>query len=461
MTGLFPLFGKGTGMAGVMPFLRRSTMTWLIAVRARALRPAALAAMVAMLAAAGCGARGMTPVSVSQDPAFLPFTHAVTAKKGPNPKVQHIVIIIQENRSLDNLFQGYPGANTQSFGYDSNGNKIALASTSLATQYDIDHSFTAYVAACNGTGSLPSTDCQNNGFNNEQGFGGPKNREYVYVPHSESKPYFDLAHEFVLADETHESHLDESFVGHQYLIAAQAQSSVNLPNGLWGCDGGASDTVLTLPQQRPYGPPQLACFDYQTLGDELDKAGLSWRFYTSNINSSDGGGEWSAYQAVKHIRYGPDWGNDVITPATKIYDDVKNGTLANVTWVTPSCKNSDHVNCGGKTGPHWVSTIGNAIGQSQFWDTTTVFVIWDDWGGLYDHVAPILKDYDGIGFRVPMLVISPYAKQNYVSHVQYESASILHFAEDMFKLKRLAAADKRAASPAADCFDFSQSPRPF
>ena len=73
---------------------------------------------------------------------------------------------------------------------------------------------------------------------------------------------------------------------------------------------------------------------------------------------------------------------------------------------------------------------------------------WDDWGGLYDHVAPPYEDYDGLGFRVPLLVISPYAKKNYVSHVQYETASVLRFAEDLYGLTQMAAADTRANSPA-------------
>ena len=99
--------------------------------------------------------------------------------------------------------------------------------------------------------------------------------------------------------------------------------------------------------------------------------------------------------------------------------------------------------------------------KSKFWNSTAIFVQWDDWGGLYDHVPPPYVDYDGLGFRVPLLVISPYAKQDYVSHVQYETASVLRFAEDLFGLDQLAAADRRATSPAADCFDFSQRPRKF
>jgi phospholipase C len=87
--------------------------------------------------------------------------------------------------------------------------------------------------------------------------------------------------------------------------------------------------------------------------------------------------------------------------------------------------------------------------------------MWDEYGGWYDHVAPKMLDYDGLGMRVPLLVISPYAKQGYVSHLQYEHGSILRFVEDQFGLGRLAASDKRARSPAKDCFDFTQSARPF
>jgi phospholipase C len=119
------------------------------------------------------------------------------------------------------------------------------------------------------------------------------------------------------------------------------------------------------------------------------------------------------------------------------------------------------VNCGGGYGPSWVAALVNAVGESKFWDTTAIFVQWDDWGGLYDHVAPQHKDYDGLGFRVPLLVISPYAKQDYVSHKEYETASVLRFAEDLFGLNQLAAADARALSPAGDCFNFSRRPRQF
>ncbi len=380
-------------------------------------------------------------------------------------KIKHIVYIVQENRSFDNLFHGYPGADTVSSGKNSKGETITLKPVSLARQYVIDHSDAAMFAACHGTGELPGTDCRMDGFNREATYDGPPNPEYVYVPHNESKPYFDMAHEWVLADRMFQSQLDESFVAHQYIIAAQAHSSVNLPDGLWGCPGGPSDLVYTLTQQRTLGRQQEACFDYKTLGDELDNHGLSWRFYTSRYGSvsSDAGSYWSGYQAVRHIYYGRDWKRNVLccVPQSKFLTDVRKGELANFTWITPECFDSDHVNCGGGFGPSWVAALVNTVGKSKFWDSTVIFVQWDDWGGLYDHVPPPYQDYDSLGFRVPLLVISPYAKHDHVSHVQYETASVLKFAENIFGLDRLSAADRRANSPAYDCLDFSQPPRKF
>jgi len=414
------------------------------------------------LAFAGCVSRTSVPSALPD--AQSQAAHRVIIRTGAG-KITHVVYVIQENRSFDNLFQGYPKADTVSQGMNSQGQTIQLQPVSLSTQYHIDHSASAMFAACNGTGSLPGTNCKMNGFNNENAYGGPTNPQYVYVPASESKPYFDMAHEWVVGDHMFQSQLDESFVAHQYAIAAQAQSSVDLPDSLlWGCGGGPSDVVSTITQTRnPSGPYQQACFDYTTLGDELDTAKLSWRFYAVRYNQDGGGngGTWSGYQAIKHIFKGTDWKN-VISPNWRFITDVRAGNLANFTWITPECPESDHTECAdGGYGPSWVAAIVNTVGKSKFWDSTAIFVQWDDWGGYYDHVAPPFEDYDGVGFRVPLLVISPYAKKDFVSHKQFETASVLRFAEDLYSLPQMAAADTRAASPATDCFDFTQQPRAF
>jgi phospholipase C len=416
--------------------------------------------LIVVVALAGCSFGVQPAVPVMRGDAVLQGLDATGAGK-----IRHVVYIVQENRSFNNLFAGYPGAYTVASGKNSKGKTVVLKPVSLKVTYAIDHSAKAMFEACDGTGKLPGTKCRMDGFDRE--WNSPRiphvlYPQYVYVPHSESKPYFDMAHEWVLADRMFQSQLDESFVAHQYVIAAQAQSSVDLPQGPWGCPPGPSDFVTTITKDRRYGPTQRPCFDYETLGDELDKAHLSWRFYSSWYGrpSSGFGAVWSSYQAVKHIYDGPDW-KKIIYPQKRFLKDVPAGKLASFTWITPTCPNSDHTNCSGGHGPSWVTSLVNAIGESKFWDSTVIFVQWDDWGGLYDPVKPPFKDYDGLGFRVPLLVISPYAKKNYVSHVQYETASVLRFAEDLFGLNQLSAADERATSPARDCLDFNQKPRKF
>ncbi|MBV9102480.1 MAG: hypothetical protein JO060_02760, partial [Candidatus Eremiobacteraeota bacterium] len=201
--------------------------------------------------------------------------------------------------------------------------------------------------------------------------------------------------------------------------------------------------------------------------DEMDEHGVSWRYYAPAIDSV--GNIWSAFDAIRHIRFGPDWGN-VISPETRVLTDIANNDLPSVTWVVPTAQNSDHpfprkksevdIAVSEQHGPEWVASIVNAIGESDLWDSTAVFVVWDDWGGWFDHVSPPQLDRMGLGPRVPFIVISPYAKKRYVSHVQHEFGSILKFTEDAFSLPRLGTTDVRADA-LRDCFDFSLAPATF
>jgi phospholipase C len=373
--------------------------------------------------------------------------------------IQHVVVVVQENRSFDNLFQGYPHANTVSSGKNSRGQTVPLQPVTLEALYGIEHTATSFFAACDGT--LPGQNCKMDAFDKEVAYGQnvPANPEYGYVPRRETKLYFAMAKAYVLGDDMFTSQVDASFVSHQYLIAGQANHAVNLPTGLWGCGGAPSDSVTTLNSDRSYGPPESVCFDYPTIGDELDAKGLGWRYYS--VNSQDPAYLWSAYQAISSVYNGPEWKRRVINPPAQFLTDVANGSLSAVTWVTPTFKDSDHAPSQGKAGPEWVASVVNAVGESKFWDSTVIFVMWDEWGGWYDHVPPPYVDYDGLGVRVPLLVISPYAKRNYVSHVQYEHGSIVKFIEDTFGLGRLAASDTRANSPGPDCLDFTKPPRAF
>ena len=438
----------------------------------RIIRCAGLAVALAVGLAACGGPAALGPPDRNGGPNPATVQHIANQTSGIG-KIQHVVIVIQENRSFDNLFQGFKGADTKSYGYTSTGKKVNLVQVPLEADYDVEHDSSGFLAACNGTGSYPGTNCKMNGFNNEKANCNLGSYEkcpnkypaYAYVPQKETKLYFDIASQYVLADRMFASNYDaSSFIAHQYLIAAYASSAVNYPSiyNAWGCYGGKKDRIAIVTQQRQidYKDNIEACFDNQTLGDELDNASLSWRYYTGALPYGDGH-LWDAYTAIKHIYDGPDYYKDIKTPQKTFFTDVKKGALPAVSWITPTCANSDHATCLANTGPAWVTSIVNAIGESKYWDSTAIFVTWDDYGGWYDHVAPKKVDYDGLGMRVPLMVISPYAKKNYVSHKNYELASILRFVEDDFGLSTLAASDARATSPAADCFDFNQSPRKF
>ncbi len=433
----------------------------------KAIRALCVAGAALSLSACGAGAGGSTPPTLGGGGARALIEGLRRDSSGA--KIQHVVIIVQENRSFNNLFLGVRGAKTQSYGYDTNGNKIALKPIGFETRWDITHSAASFITACNGTGSFPGTDCQMNGFDGEGWgcgrFGSPpcpnNNPPYSYVPRAETKPYFQMAKFYTLADEMFASNFDgSSFISHQYIIAGQASAGVDYPAGVWGCGGGPGDKIAIVSQQRqiPDGY-ESACFQNMTLGDELDKAHLSWAYYASAINSD--GDLWSGYQAIKHIRYGRDWKKDVISPQTNFFNDVANGKLRAVSWVTPTCATSDHAGCGSNKGPSWVASLVNAIGESKYWNSTAIVVFWDDYGGWFDPIGPALADYDGLGIRLPMLCISPYSKQGHVAHTPYEHGSILRFVEDQFGLARLSASDARANSLAPDCIDLTQSPRKF
>jgi phospholipase C len=365
-------------------------------------------------------------------------------------KIQHIIYIIQENRSFNFMFDRFPGALTQDYGYDENGNKIALHSQAISTGWDIDHSANGFFAAYD-NGKL-------DGWNTEYACcGEPKNFAYAYARPQDVKTYWQMAEQYVLADHFFQSNIDGSFIAHQYAIAAYANHEVNFPSSSWSCLGGGADVIPTLTQNRTYGPNVPVCEDYPTVGDRLDDVGVSWKSYTYSPSNY----LWDMYAVVKHIYEGADYAADVEMPANNFIKDVASGKLAGVTWITPTYTNSDHAGSNSTGGQAWVSSLVNAVGESQFWNSSAIFIIWDDWGGWFDPVAPVYLDYDGTGFRLPMIAISPYAKTGYVSHVQYESSSVLRFMEDNFGVAPLAASDSRAADPAYDAFDFAQKPRPF
>ncbi len=415
-----------------------------------------------MLSACGGGGSGESPVPLTQRSAIL---HGPSLK---NP-IRHIVVIIQENRSFDDIFggpNGFPGADTASSGTMSNGQTVQLAPVSLVNPTDINHSHQSF-------------ENQYAGGNMYFDLGMPPGQQpsfpYAYIPYSETVPYWTLARQYALADQMFASNSGPSYVAHQYLVAAQSGGQYS--NGVfepvdenpqtpgqaiglkaWGCDDPSEAYVPVLGSDgKDHDTGLFPCFTYTTIADELDAANASWRYYAPAIGTS--GAIWSAFDANSQIRYGNDWTQNIISPNRRILKDAAE-PLADVTWVVPTFQNSDHSGSGSKTGPDWVANVVNVIGQSPNWKSTVIFILWDDWGGWYDHVPPPQLDEMGLGFRVPLIVVSPYAKTGYVSHVQHEFGSLLHFTEETFGLPALDNVDQRA-DDLSDCFNFSQHPRRF
>jgi phospholipase C len=424
------------------------------------------ACLTAVLLFSGCGGGG---ASSSAAPPSLPTGTAAPVGNTSHGRygISHVIIVIQENRSFDNLFQGYPGADTASSGQTHDGKTIPLGAIPLENMHDIDHQVVDFLESYN-NGRM-------NGFDLEGGATGPGSGSglrtrnvtvsypaYGFVPRSEVQPYWTLAKRYVVADRMFPSQLDASWTAHQFLISGQAGGTANNPNATpWGCDAPGGTIVGYMQPDRSVSGGVFPCFSYRTLADELDAAGISWRYYAPAVLGGDGGGlVWSAFDAIKPVRFGPDWVAHVVSPETRFLSDVAAGQLAAVTWIVPDLANSDHAGSGSATGPEWVSSIVNAVGRSKFWSSSAIFIMWDDWGGWYDHVPPPQLDRYGLGIRVPLLIVSPFAKAGVVSHTQYESGSLLKFAEQTFSLAPLAASDARANS-LDDAFTFGAVARPF
>ena len=335
---------------------------------------------------------------------------------------------------------------------------------------------------------------------------------YQVVAEKQIQPYWDMATQYVLADRTFATQASGSFTAHQDLIRgdtkiSKTESTVDYPwnaachaknptcINLWGCDdaknppNGPSYTPLLTTSHQYIDDGPFPCFTYSTIRDLLDDKGISWKYYVP-VFPNNGGQMWNAFDGISAVRYDRnEWphkrapwnctGSCVSWPETNVFCDVGvaappspcpspspsgSVSLPAVSWVVPDGQDSDHYTLiGGKNvdnGPDWVASVVNSIGQSSYWNSTAIIIVWDDWGGFYDHVPPPQLDYQGLGFRVPMIVVSPYAKKGYVDHTQYEFGSILKFVEQTFGLPSLGTTDVRAHN-IVDAFNFTQKPRKF
>jgi phospholipase C len=418
-----------------------------------------LVGLVLAACSAGGGSGGSSPIPVMPPPTESPPPGGAVAKY-----IKHVVVIIQENRTFNNIFAGFKGADSSMYGYTHNGTKVRLRAMSFKGP-DIYHEWKNAMTDWNG-GRM-------DGFDEDQFTDGAPagTYPYAYLQRSLVAPYWTMAREYVLADRMFPTMFGPTFTAHLDLIASttnltSGEAEVDGPTAQpWGCDAPSGTTTFLLnPQRVESGGGPFPCFtQYNTMAQTLDAAGVSWKYYSPTVNIA-GGRLWSPFAAIRQVRYSSDW-NKVISPQTRVLSDAANGALAQVSWVTPDLADSDHAGSQSDKGPSWVAGVVNAIGESRYWNSTAIVVLWDDWGGWYDNLAPPQLDFVGLGIRVPCIVISPYARAAYVSHTQYEFGSILKFIEEAFHASALGPAsrgytDSRSNS-LADSFDFKQKPRAF
>ena len=424
------------------------------------LLPAALLVLTAC--SSGGGASNAAPA--------VPPVPSPSNPNGVGNYIRHVVIIVQENRTLENFFAGYPGADAPMYGYAAGKNgrrKIPLRAISFDGP-DLRHDWYASMHDWD-NGKMDGFD----DFGTKNPHNGP-NPAYTCVKHALIEPYWTMAHQYVLADHMFPTEFGGSFTGHLTLVAGTDdiklpnEAEVNFPSAAPDdCDSkpGTKTSYLTPNRHVHYFKGPFPCFDqFNSSAEMLDNAGVSWKIYATKVLDA---GFWEPFEALKYVRYGADWPTNVVAPQTKVLSDAGSGNLASVNWVTPSKADSDHPGYHGSAGPSWVASVVNAVGESSYWPTSAIIVVWDDWGGFYDNAAPPQLDYRGLGIRVPCLIISPYAKQGYVSHVQYEYGSILSFIEEVFNIPAGSIGptskgytDGRATS-LDDAFDFTQKPRSF
>jgi phospholipase C len=423
----------------------------------------------AFVAAATACTRWTSAPSPQVIPAAVPATQANQVPVGNY--IQHVVVIIQENRSFENFFAGWPGADAPTYGWykpckTCKRFKVKLHLTSFKGK-DLVHSYQGAVVDYDG-GKMDGFGLPLLGNREISGY-----RGYAYVGHRLIQPYRTMASHYVLADHMFPTELGGSFTAHLDLVAgttniSKTQALVDQPSGgPWGCDAPPGTWTWTVDARRvirPNGPyPCLAHF--RTMADLLNAAGVSWKYYEPPVGGHQG--SWSAFDAIRDVREGSGWSTGVLsaTPQTNVLTDPANGALPSVAWVTPDFHDSDHLDAQSDTGPSWVAAVVNAVGESKYWSSTAIVLLWDDWGGWYDNVPPPQKNFVGLGIRVPCLIISPYAQAGYVTHTQYEYGSILKFIEEAFNLPSLGQTaygytDSRANS-IVDAFDFTQLPRAF
>ncbi|MHB1845071.1 MAG: phospholipase C [Deltaproteobacteria bacterium] len=384
----------------------------------------------------------------------------------PPGHIDHLVIIVNENHTFDNLFSGFPGAESSNQIPGPDGGFTAPACPD-GLPHDLCHAHSCALTDWN-QGAM-------NGWSFDGGSDTGDGMAFCQYSEAQIPGLWQLARNYALADQFHASMLGPSFPGHTFTLAAQAGWATGNPSWLaplpiWGCDDPPGSTVPVLQDGTCTVQTPSPCFSIPSAPDVLSSS-QSWKFYGTGLTFLSANLVWSMFDAIDPIRNGPGWAN--VVPYDQFDSDVANGTLPTVSWLVDQDFDSGHPPFSMCSSDSWITTRVNELMQSPLWATSALVITWDDFGGFYDHVPPPLQygcdathPY-GLGFRVPAILVSPWVKPG-VFHGLTEQASLPRLVEELFggpnavgnlHERDPAARDDEAGSLLA-AFDFRQKPLP-
>ena len=409
------------------------------------------------------------------------------------PTFSHVIIVLQENRTTDNIFGSNPnfelGVDIATSGVNSQGQTIPLTAVALNNCYDMSHAHKAFELSLQGSDLDPVSA--------PKGCTVPPSPQFKYIDNSSGtvQPYFDIARSYGFANRMFQTNEGPSFPAHQFIFGGTSAPSLDsslfasenmsgAANAAAGCLAKSSTTVKLIDGfgSETNNAPIRPCLDHPTLTDLFESAvpAISWRYYAASATSI-----WTAPNAIEHICVpnskhtkctGKDWTDGSVVPDNpgQVLTDISNCALPAMSWVTPTGAESDHPGSNTGLGPGWVASIVNAVGtqpacasSEKYWNDTAIIITWDDWGGWFDHVKPFATDAqpadppmwgDGYtyGFRVPMLVVSAYTPAGYVDNATRDFGSILYFVEQNFGVGFINGTD---TSPFGRYADYAAQPR--
>ncbi len=420
--------------------------------------------------------------------------------------IKHVIVIMQENRSFDSYFGTYPGANGIPAGVcvpdPVNGGCVAPFHDPNNENFGGPHGHGAFTADLDG-GKM-------DGFVGEAEKGSEcKSTEPACSPCTEGGSsarcldpmgyhdareipnYWEYAQNFVLQDNMYEPNSSWSWPEHLFEVSAWSATCTNWSDPM-SCTSAIEGPPIPEAKNGKPNPYETKSLPWTDITYMLHKHGVSWGYYVFAGDEPDcesdeamtcepvsqgfkTPGIWNPLVDFTDVKEDGQLGN--VQSLTNFYAAVHNPNecgLPNVSWITPNDKVSEHPPSLISTGQTYVTTLINSIMRSPCWGSSAIFLTWDDWGGFYDHVVPPVIDGEGYGFRVPGLVISPYARPGYIDHQQLSHDAYLKFIEDDFlEGQRLNPAtdgrpdsrpDVREEAPGLgnllSDFDFCQTPRP-